>query len=145
MADDTAKKPKGKKTTKARTSTRPPAPEPAEPRAETAARPTADRVSVMEGTLAGLVERVKDAERRTKELEAMVGQLQVSVPATLMAMSREQVKAAIAANPHAKFVVLEEYRHLSQVLPARREVKANQYRNLLDHVENGLRLGKKAG
>lgn len=75
---------------------------------------------------------------RLDTLVERVGALRISVPPKTL--TERDVSAAIAADPHQRFQVVEEYSHGGHTLISGRTLDAHHYARLVDHVRAGLKL-----
>jgi hypothetical protein len=77
-----------------------------------------------------------------QDLEARVGALEIAAPASMRAMSLEEIKAQIEGDFNFEFEVLELWGFLGEKFEPGRRVRASYYSQLLDFVRSGLKLGK---
>jgi hypothetical protein len=76
------------------------------------------------------------------DLEARVGALEIAAPATMRAMSFEEIESMIKKDINFDFEVLEAWTFVGETFVAGRVVRASFYRDLLQYVKAGLKLGK---
>lgn len=76
------------------------------------------------------------------DLEARVGALEIAAPATMRAMSYEEIEATIRRDINFEFEVLEAWTFVGETFVTGRIVRAAFYRDLLQYVKAGLKLGR---
>lgn len=76
------------------------------------------------------------------DLEARIGVLEISAPASTRAMSLEEIQATIKKDINFEFEVLEPWTFVGEVFVAGRIVRAAFYKDLTQYVRAGLKLGR---
>lgn len=79
------------------------------------------------------------ARARVAQLEKEVGSLRLTTGA-FKPLSAQQVAEKLKANPHQKFTVLADYKHMNMTMTRSRVMEAHLYPRLLSYVQDGLQL-----
>jgi len=126
-------------------------PQPTEDERRAAAKRPQDRVSTKERSERQVeLDAVKQellqarsllqrANKQIADLERDVGHLRLA-PGRAIPMSPLEVREHLTRDARATFRVLDDYRHMTAVMPKGRELDARHYPRLMDHVTNGLQL-----
>lgn len=103
--------------------------------------------SLSKAALEQLVHELENGQReiavQMQDIRARVQVLEIAKPASLRAMSVEEIEVAIRDGAHGKvkFEVLEEWEWMGETFKAGRVLVAAQYRHLVPYVrEQGLKL-----
>lgn len=78
------------------------------------------------------------------DLQTRVGAMELVAPASMRAMSYEEIAKIAEEDPNFEFEVLEKWTFLGEEFNPGRRVCSNHYQSLLEFVRSGLRLGKPA-
>lgn len=91
-----------------------------------------------------LKQRVEALEKCVGELEKRLDVFLTAAPPEFRKLSPETVEAVIAEDPFAQFEVLRPYRFASLYLTPGQRIRVDRYERIMDHVRNGLLLGRLA-